>query len=65
MIAQFLDIFFAFLLVMLASSIALSAYLVYDVITDYRRRFGSGRGERHKIAEQVKDVRNRNLAKVD
>lgn len=64
MTSQFLDIFFVFLLLLLASSIILSACLVYDVISGHRRALRSAKKEHRNLAEEVKSVRNQNLGKV-
>lgn len=63
--SQFLDILFLFLLVLLGGSIVMSAYLVYDVISGHRRALRSAQKEHRNLAEQVKEVRNQNLGKVE
>lgn len=65
MISQFLDILFLFLMIVLGGSIVMSAYLVFDVISGHRRALRSAQEEHGDLAEQVKNVRNQNLGKVE
>ena len=56
-----LNVFQAFLLLLLAGSIVMSAYLVYDLYSGNYRKFLSARDKHTDLADKVQEVRRRNL----
>ena len=56
-----LNVFQAFLLLLLAGSIVMSAYLVYDLYSGNYRKLLSASDKHTDLADKVQEVRRRNL----
>lgn len=61
MSSQFFAILLLFLLFLLFSSIAMSAYLLYDIYSGNCRRLLSSQSRRGERSQTVRETRSRNL----